>query len=387
MAQKIKLTQLIDKIADETNLEPSFIRQFIYEYADVIEEGLRRDGQVRIHEFGTFSLHWIKPRQAKNPKTGELHDLAGKYRVNFNPAKSLKEAVNAPYAHLKPLILGPEPVSPEEENTKEEFGLLKSVPTIPEDADTVEDSLAPQSNAAEGKQKEPAEKPTIPSQRIVQQPVRRVHKEQIRHPKTTNTSLVFVSMLFVSLFVLVIYIFLQKYHRIIPFDVEHVARENQHVIGADAAGSMQENIASRNDEYQSAVPVSGRRQIQEYYQVTSGDNLWNLAAQHYRQATLWPYIFNANYPLISNPDSLAPGKRIIIPSGYNARETAAGYFNTYLLYRRRARSDAYYFLQQAMLLDSTIIRARRSEIASVDYQRLEAMRGQIEKSAFYGSKR
>jgi len=50
---------------------------------------------IEIRGFGSFSLHYRPPRKGRNPKTGEVLDLAGKYTPHFKPGKELRDRVNS----------------------------------------------------------------------------------------------------------------------------------------------------------------------------------------------------------------------------------------------------------------------------------------------------
>ena len=50
-----------------------------------------------------------------------------------------------------------------------------------------------------------------------------------------------------------------------------------------------------------------------YYTVKSGDWLSKIAAKYYSDLTKWQKILKANGVIISNPDRIFPGQKIIIP--------------------------------------------------------------------------
>lgn len=66
------------------------VRTIIDQLADRLEDG----GRIEIRGFGSFSLHFRKPRVGRNPKTGEQVSLEGKSVPHFKPGKSLREKVN-----------------------------------------------------------------------------------------------------------------------------------------------------------------------------------------------------------------------------------------------------------------------------------------------------
>jgi DNA-binding protein HU-beta len=61
---------------------------------EVIEEGLIRDGEVRVKGLGTFRMKWTRGRTGRNPVTGEDIDIPAHYRLVFLPEQSLKEFIN-----------------------------------------------------------------------------------------------------------------------------------------------------------------------------------------------------------------------------------------------------------------------------------------------------
>ncbi len=104
MSAKTRYLKLMDrprkgwKLADRA----VFLRRFVAEATALIEEGLARDGVVKIHEFGSFQLKWNEARAGRNPRTGAAITIPAQYRVTFKPVEKLERRVNWPYVHLKP---------------------------------------------------------------------------------------------------------------------------------------------------------------------------------------------------------------------------------------------------------------------------------------------
>jgi integration host factor subunit beta len=59
-----------------------------------ISEALARDERIEVRGFGAFSLHHLKPRIGRNPKTGESVALPSRRSIHFKLGKELREAVN-----------------------------------------------------------------------------------------------------------------------------------------------------------------------------------------------------------------------------------------------------------------------------------------------------
>jgi len=49
------------------------------------------------------------------------------------------------------------------------------------------------------------------------------------------------------------------------------------------------------------------------HEVQKGDSLWKIAAKHYGNGSKYPIIFEANKPMLSDPDKIYPGQMLRIP--------------------------------------------------------------------------
>ena len=52
----------------------------------------------------------------------------------------------------------------------------------------------------------------------------------------------------------------------------------------------------------------------QYHDVVSGDTLSGIAKKYYGDAGKYPKIFEANQPMLSNPDKIYPGQKLRIPA-------------------------------------------------------------------------
>ncbi len=50
-----------------------------------------------------------------------------------------------------------------------------------------------------------------------------------------------------------------------------------------------------------------------FHTVASGDSLWKIAAKHYDDGSKYTEIFEANKPMLSDPDKIYPGQVLRIP--------------------------------------------------------------------------
>ncbi|MFT5285986.1 MAG: DNA-binding protein HU-beta [Planctomycetota bacterium] len=58
-----------------------------------ISDGLREENSVTISGFGTFEVRSRKARLGRNPRTGEVIEIAEGRRVGFRVGKNLRQSV------------------------------------------------------------------------------------------------------------------------------------------------------------------------------------------------------------------------------------------------------------------------------------------------------
>jgi len=62
------------------------------------------------------------------------------------------------------------------------------------------------------------------------------------------------------------------------------------------------------------VEVAASEPESQYYRVQSGDSLSKIAKEYYGDAGKYPTIFEANRPMLKDPDAIYPGQVLRIPS-------------------------------------------------------------------------
>ncbi|KVW36564.1 peptidase M23 [Burkholderia ubonensis] len=74
-----------------------------------------------------------------------------------------------------------------------------------------------------------------------------------------------------------------------------------------SAGNVQGVAGVNDDDLQPDDPEV------QYHDVVSGDNLWKIAEKYYGDGTKNTAIFEANKPMLSSPDRIYPGQKLVIP--------------------------------------------------------------------------
>lgn len=89
-------SELIESVAaKQAQLSVKDVELAIKTMLEEMSQTLASGGRIEIRGFGSFSLHYRAPRTGRNPKTGDVVDLTGKYVPHFKPGKELRERVNA----------------------------------------------------------------------------------------------------------------------------------------------------------------------------------------------------------------------------------------------------------------------------------------------------
>ena len=68
---------------------------------DTMTDRLMKGDRVEIRGFGTFTLHYRRPRRAHNPRTGVKVLTAPKYMPHFKPGKEMRERIKASRAYCE----------------------------------------------------------------------------------------------------------------------------------------------------------------------------------------------------------------------------------------------------------------------------------------------
>ena len=85
--------ELVNKIAEKSNLSKKDAAAALTALTDVITEELKAEGKLAIPSLGSFEVRERAARTGHNPRTGEKVEIAAKKVPTFKPAKALKDAV------------------------------------------------------------------------------------------------------------------------------------------------------------------------------------------------------------------------------------------------------------------------------------------------------
>jgi nucleoid DNA-binding protein len=80
-------------IAEDMGLTQGQARAIVQRVFDGITETLLNEGRLELRNFGVFEVKKRRPRQARNPRTGEKVAVPEKVVVIFKPGRVMEERV------------------------------------------------------------------------------------------------------------------------------------------------------------------------------------------------------------------------------------------------------------------------------------------------------
>ncbi len=86
--------ELIDAVATELRRSKHETEAFVNIFLGIISEEISQGKRVQLTGFGTFERRLKDARKGRNPRTGELLQIAARYYPVFKPGKNLKEQCN-----------------------------------------------------------------------------------------------------------------------------------------------------------------------------------------------------------------------------------------------------------------------------------------------------
>ncbi|MGA1045672.1 MAG: HU family DNA-binding protein, partial [Phycisphaerales bacterium] len=90
--------ELIDRIADETQLKRADVKKAVQAFLDHVIEELGRGNRLEFRDFGVFEIKDRAPRVAQNPKTLEPVQVPAKRTVRFKVGRLMKASIDGEVA-------------------------------------------------------------------------------------------------------------------------------------------------------------------------------------------------------------------------------------------------------------------------------------------------
>ena len=94
MGASVNKNDLVDTVASQTGISKKQAVDAVDAVFDAVQAALSKGEDVKIVNFGTFTVSERAASEGRNPRTGDKIAIAASKQPKFKPGKSLKDAVN-----------------------------------------------------------------------------------------------------------------------------------------------------------------------------------------------------------------------------------------------------------------------------------------------------
>ena len=98
MNSKISLPEMVDLLSRKSDCTKKEAEAFLKEFFTLATDVLSSGESLKINGLGVFKPVWVEKRNSVNVQTGQPCEIPGHYKLSFTPDKSMRDAVNAPFA-------------------------------------------------------------------------------------------------------------------------------------------------------------------------------------------------------------------------------------------------------------------------------------------------
>ena len=340
MNNKITFPELIDRIAELTNTSKRVSESFLKELFGVIKERLELGYSVKIKNLGTFKVTEIAARKSVNVNTGEEMEIPSHRRVSFTPDKSLAEAINAPFEGFETVILDDDVSdadlqelsaieSPEvEEKVAAEIVEINEEITPPSfNEEVVQKETEDKEPENESKEEEPQAEENIKVEEddnAISDDVETAttsistygydddaeEYEEVKTEKRKSFMWGFFGGILACILIGVIAIGVcdSCFGDFVPYSKmeQKITDTDSIAIKAVDSISQKTDTVLRIKEKEPAVAITDTVRTNYY--------LTKMSRKYYGRYEFWVYIYMENKDKISNPNKVAPGLVVVIPS-------------------------------------------------------------------------
>lgn len=337
MADKLTWTDLRRVLAARAGVSEKKANAFLNAFQAQLVEALKSDKQVKINGLGSFKVQAVAPRKSVNVNTGEEILIEGYNKLAFTPEAGVKELVEKMQAVPQPLLEGRgekaeiDPLKKLGEQAEEIVDILgdlgqspKKETPLPEPVEE-EQPLPDPSHEGEGEEPEPVQNPE-PVQEPIKEPEPTPAPKPAKKYHFLRDTLICVVILLMIL--LAGYFFLRHelsdilQKLIQPADTEVVADTIvQPVEITEEPIEVAEPAVAEGAETQDVPAIQEAPKTQEYVYTDlitiepmhKASRLAWMAKRYYGAKIYWPYLYDANRDVISDPNRIETGTPIRVP--------------------------------------------------------------------------
>lgn len=363
MSEKITFKELVDLIAKQSDQSHSSANSFISELVQIIESGLKSEGQVSISGFGKFELRWMNERLGTNPQTGEEITIPGQNKVVFKPYKALREDVNAPYSHLESEVI----------KVKEEKSKEVVVPLMRKTGsdESVDDLIFEKEHPYKKPKEDSNIFATPPSASTSPMQPDPALIREVQDKGTFNWSFAAAGIIALLAFLLLFYLIQRTPVSESPSLTNQT--EEPAIVEPEPAQVDQTTPEPSTETEPGVNDLQTEFEFQSY-QMNPGESLWSVADSELGNPYLWPVIYHVNRDLLNNPNAIPLSTEIDIPvisdpnnlTDFESNQVAMGYLDLYEWNRVNNPDEARYFLWAVGVFSIDLLENLPSEVRAED---------------------
>lgn len=366
MNNTVTLSQLITRIAKATGVDTNTARRFLRTFFATIEEAVENGESVTIKNIGTF-------RVTETPD--------GRRTIGFVPDAVISAEVNKPFEMFEAVELA-DGVEFSEIETKpepqEETAAVQETVAVPEPVVVSEPVVIPEPEPMPEPEPEP-EPVVIPEPKPEPKPAPKpepkpepeetvFHFEEdeeeeeapqpaVREPERKSMKWIWIAALAIGLAGIIGYFAAMKAVPV-PSLYDDEEEMEEEVLSDSVATPVVEEVAVEDVQQPAPAPEAApapqpkaeakpapapapaqAKKAEPVYD-TVQVSLIRLAKKHYGVPEFWVFIFEANRDIISNPNTIRPGTKVVIPErstlpGANKEETRSIARNKQAEYQRK----------------------------------------------------
>jgi len=90
----VNKNELVTAVADKCGLSKSDVSRTVDATLEAITDALKRNDDVRLVGFGSYSVAQRSASEGRNPRTGEPIKIPARKQIKFRAGKQLSDALN-----------------------------------------------------------------------------------------------------------------------------------------------------------------------------------------------------------------------------------------------------------------------------------------------------
>lgn len=360
MNNKLTILDIAESVADKSGLTKKESEQFVKEFFLLASEVISKGESLTIKGVGTFSPVWVDARTSVDVNTKESIEIPGHYKLSFTPDKSMRDAVNAPFAAFITEVVAVNNDDLQEDNSQltnietneesvesvvaqiEEIGkaseetlievekvsVVQSGDVVEENEEVVDDS-----NEIQELENNISTEETQNDDAVIEVVEKEIEKEYRRHTRNG-----YISGFLTALLLFVIFIFIWKFfidnekgfslsfssfnlsslieqNSDIDTESDNISKNNADISVVnpiDSIGDVKAEDVIKSEVVDSISVVENVTPKEPIVEtITRGKFLTTIANKYYGDKVFWVYIYRENK--IWNPKDLQPGDKVVVP--------------------------------------------------------------------------